>query len=73
MGERKFYSPMAPKGSRTPVDLWWVVIIVVAVAGVALDWSVWQMLWVSVAAAVVLGAGHLLVVWRRRQHSGRGA
>lgn len=67
MGERSSFSLMAPRGSRTPADLWWVAVIVILVVGLALSWPVWQMLLVSVVAAVALGAGHLLVVSRRRR------
>ncbi len=64
-------SLMAPKGQRTPLDLWWVAVVVVTVLMLALDWSVAAALGASVSVAVVLGAAHLVVSRRRQVHRER--
>lgn len=58
---------MAPKGSRTPADLWWVAVVAIAVVGIALDWTVSRIFVVSLVTAVALGVGHLVVTQHRRR------
>ncbi|WP_324654027.1 hypothetical protein [Georgenia sp. H159] len=57
---------MSAKESRTPADLWWLVVLVVLAAGLTWDWSVMTSLVASVAAALVLGLAHVVVMRRRR-------